>query len=318
MTGLVLSSLVCPENVRAMEGFFRPGFLATDFDQHRLASAIYAFTVAAQGTLFFISPDGHFLTNRHVVAPFLNRLEEEHLFNSRSGYNSSVPLILKIDENNFLGEPIYIVSSAGERIKIETIEFYAVPRKISILGLGSRIAGLHNDFILGRINYKPANWIHNVSKLGVDPKRSSNLFFSMGYPQLDSMIPHRGNAKELAESNLLPALYSADDLTTRDVWHPELLVSVGKIQAIMPFVKIAVSDMDSMPGNSGGPIFDLNGKLSGVSVGQRITRKNRDGSYDPNAGSGFFPIPYLVTKLNISNICPSCFTSCESILSDQK
>jgi V8-like Glu-specific endopeptidase len=143
-----------PSPSRAESEFFRPGELQTPFDQERAMGSTWRLeSSTGYGTVFFVSPDGEFLTNIHVVDE-LGALEENRSFDA-----SDWKLV-----NDYL----------GQEVPLDRIEVLRLPQEF-------RANGTHvddTDVVRCRIRFKPPAYL----KIASEESTIFQEIYSVGYP----------------------------------------------------------------------------------------------------------------------------------------
>ena len=213
-----------------------------------------ALLAGGTGTAFLVSSDGYLLTNRHVACPWLGEESVESAFNLARALGLNPNLICRrylwFDGDSAFRkrtamlmaegpEDLYKLSTAysSDAEKGKRVELMGVMQEPQVLT--ERLFGLGNDVAVLRVQPPPpdATPIPLYTSEDRKPILAGTSVFAMGFP-----LGRKSIIEETAVSRC----------------------TEGTISRV--FENVLATNADMHPGNSGGPVIDLNGFAVGIAT----------------------------------------------------
>ena len=269
-----------PFSAFAKEGLFPLESIDSPFSGTEVAKAVWKVEFSLvegrkkSATVFFVSKDGHFLTNWHVLKDLLWFLQDRGELN-----------LVKGELKN--GRPVTVRLKRPFRLFNEVTGESVLLPEVSIMGLPAQGEGLkkdevtnvQGDFLVGKFNFNPVRWL----RFSEQPLHDGDPVYGIGYPS--------STARD--SQKLRAADYQDGDSSLRG--------SVGKVtQAQAP--GSFVSDLDGAPGMSGGPT--LNGK--GDVVGMLSRTEFLPGQSMQQYSGRAVHVSGNVIQSLLQKVCPEC------------
>lgn len=229
------------------------------FDHSQISRSIWKIAIPAPtkenanrinlATFFFISSQGHFITNMHTFEGQIKALVEKGLVDLSQGYN-----LEKGEIQVRFRQPVIIHNQELKKtIEVTDLFFNVIPKVKNEFKFGQPP---ESDFIIGRIDQTIDSWI---------PLRSGQLagdekFYSMGYPYSDARVERSTSGADgrfkVSSGKIIKKIFTS--LTTRDVF---------------------ISDAPYAGGGSGSPAFNSKGELIGLITGGGLYGKRDVSSF---------------------------------------
>ncbi|PWU17592.1 MAG: hypothetical protein C5B49_08495 [Bdellovibrio sp.] len=305
MTFFILNILILPSNALTAEGLFSVGQVETDFNQSEAAKAIFQVSlvydgiITSVGTSFFVSPDGAFLTAKHVLQRYIDLFELRAGTTLRKAIARGGPQRFVLGDDQAQRRIHFYNSLTQTEIEIREIEFLAVPPDANFI--------FGNDFILARIN-RPVN--HWISKFASKQPGKGEFVFTIGYPQLSRRATRK------------PVMTPWGPYT--DSNGHQLRVTVGKREigfslnrGQLEQLDVAFSDADGLPGLSGSPVFNNAGDVVGIFCGGDTHGDKIDlfhsFVYQPDVRVRYQKIDRVITETRLSTFTSRKIVRCLEI-----
>jgi S1-C subfamily serine protease len=206
----------------------------------------------ASGTAFLVSADGYLLSNRHVVAPWLNG-ETSQFVESQLAVLRKSGKTFRFGANHWLwfdGEEAFRNPYAAPKVNAQVADIYRLDTahadqgenpRLRVVGVMSKPADpaeffastLEDDVAVLKVDAPPARAVPIPLSAGPPPRGTGLLV--LGYSQGRGGIP---GTRALARASRGSASGTIGDVIT--------------------------TDADIQPGNSGGPVLDLDGYAVGI------------------------------------------------------
>lgn len=271
----------------AAEGLYPTGVLETKFDQALYKHAVPRVRNGGTGGGVFVSSEGHFITNWHVVSDCVAEHVRTGRIEVRKGYFASEGKGLECPKAKL------IVTDAEDRNpqEIRGITLIAFPKQRFLVSSADQEVSY--DFVLAKIDYRPEFWVTEVASEIPAP---GTVVFNMGYP---------GSTMRGREPLGVAGPYNNANGSFR--------VSTGVVKAKdgKAYYKsrsdILLTDVDGIEGSSGGPLFDEEGRLIGIVLGAGDKDMVYSRRFDASGRVAHQGIWAIRKQLRLDDVCPSCF-----------